>query len=114
MFQRIARPAHTWIPALPKAEHAIILSIRISFDLLRSEYPRSSQFFVYPGNKIDVVKCCATTGDADCHLRVVCASIEAYNDFLEGFLFQVEAVSNVRTNVVLKEIKVETKLPISE
>jgi Lrp/AsnC family transcriptional regulator, leucine-responsive regulatory protein len=82
--------------------------------LHRHSHARADEFVSQVLNRDEVVECFATTGDADYHLRVVCASIEAYNEFLEGFLFRVEAVSNVRTNVVLKKIKIETKLPIGE
>lgn len=60
----------------------------------------------------EVLECLATTGEADYHLRVVCADLDAYNDFLEGFLFRLPGVANVRTNLVLREIKMETQLPV--
>ena len=37
-------------------------------------------------------------------MRVICADIDAYNHFLEDFLFQLPAVRSAQTNVVLKEI----------
>ena len=53
----------------------------------------------------EVQECYATTGAADYHLRVVCADIDAYNRFLEEFLFRLPAVRSAQTNVVLKEVK---------
>lgn len=61
----------------------------------------------------EVMDCFATTGDADYYLRVRCKDLEAYNDFLERFLFGLEGVSNVRTNVILRQIKHEQRLDIS-
>ena len=52
----------------------------------------------------EVRDCFATTGQADYHMRVICADIDAYNHFLEDFLFQLPAVRSAQTNVVLKEI----------
>ncbi|MDF2370472.1 MAG: Lrp/AsnC family transcriptional regulator [Rhizobiaceae bacterium] len=52
----------------------------------------------------EVQDCFATTGQADYHMRVICADIDAYNHFLEDFLFQLPAVRSAQTNVVLKEI----------
>ncbi len=53
----------------------------------------------------EVQECYATTGTADYHLRVLTRDIEAYNRFLEEFLFRLPAVSSAQTNVVLRTIK---------
>ncbi|MDN2581166.1 Lrp/AsnC family transcriptional regulator [Aquibium sp. ELW1220] len=60
----------------------------------------------------EVLDCHATTGEADYHLRVVCADLAAYNEFLERFLFRLPGVATVRTNLVLKEIKQETAIAL--
>lgn len=56
-------------------------------------------------NRQEVRACYATTGQADYHLHVVCADIEAYNVFLERFLFRIPAVASAQTNVILRAIK---------
>lgn len=53
----------------------------------------------------EIRACYATTGQADYHLHVVCADIEAYNDFLERVLFRIPAVASAQTNVILRRIK---------
>lgn len=53
----------------------------------------------------EVKECYATTGQADYHLRVLTTDIDAYNRFLENFLFRLPAVSSAQTNVVLRAIK---------
>ncbi len=53
----------------------------------------------------EVKECYATTGQADYHLRVLTTDIDAYNRFLENFLFRLPAVSSAQTNVVLRTIK---------
>ena len=53
----------------------------------------------------EVQECYATTGQADYHLRVLTRDIDAYNRFLESFLFRLPAVSSAQTNVVLRTIK---------
>ncbi|WP_050928175.1 Lrp/AsnC family transcriptional regulator [Aestuariivita boseongensis] len=53
----------------------------------------------------EVEECYATTGQADYHLRVLTRDIDAYNRFLESFLFRLPAVSSAQTNVVLRTIK---------
>lgn len=60
----------------------------------------------------EVLECFATTGEADYHLRVVCRDKDAYNDFLDQFLFRLPGVSQVRTNLVLKVIKADGPAPL--
>lgn len=62
----------------------------------------------------EVLECFATSGEADFHLRVVVEDIEAYNRFLDDFIFKLPGVSQVRSNIVLKEIKLDTALPFRE
>ena len=59
-----------------------------------------------------MLECFATSGEADFHLRVVVEDIEAYNKFLDDFIFRIPGVSQVRSNIVLKEIKADTALPL--
>ena len=60
----------------------------------------------------EVLECYSTTGEADYHLRVVCRDKEAYNDFLEGFMFRLPGIAHVRTNLILKDIKLHGRLPV--
>ena len=59
----------------------------------------------------EVLECFATSGEADFHLRVVVEDMDAYNRFLDDFIFRLPGVSQVRSDIVLKEIKVDTALP---
>ncbi len=59
----------------------------------------------------EVLECFATSGEADFHLRVVVEDMDAYNKFLDDFIFRLPGVSQVRSNIVLKEIKADTALP---
>ncbi len=59
----------------------------------------------------EVLECFATSGEADFHLRVVVEDIDAYNVFLDDFIFRLPGVAQVRSNIVLKEIKADTALP---
>ena len=62
----------------------------------------------------EVLECFATSGEADFHLRVVVEDIDAYNRFLDDFIFRLPGVSQVRSNIVLKEIKADTALPFRD
>ena len=38
-------------------------------------------------------------------------ALDAYNAFLDDFIFRLPGVAQVRSNIVLKEIKADTALP---
>ncbi len=60
----------------------------------------------------EVLDCFATTGEADYQLRVRCRNLDEYNRFLEEFLFRIPGVANVRTNLVLREIKRDAPIAV--
>ncbi len=62
----------------------------------------------------EVLECFATSGEADFHLRVVVEDMEAYNKFLDDFIFRLPGVSQVRSNIVLKQIKSDPALPFRD
>ena len=64
------------------------------------------------GERPEVVECFSATGDADYSLKVIVPDIKAYDAFLNDVLFTLPGVANVRTSVVLREIKYETALPV--
>lgn len=61
----------------------------------------------------EVLECHATTGEADYMLKVVTKDIESYDRFLEEFLFTQPGIDHVKTNITLREIKLETRLPLA-
>ncbi len=77
----------------------------VHVQLVRHEPERMVDFIRAVEANPDIRECYATTGQADYHLRVVTRDIDAYNRFLETFLFRQPAVSSAQTNVVLRTIK---------
>lgn len=80
--------------------------------LSRHESKNVSTFIARVFDRPEVLECYATTGEADYHLRVLCRDKDAYNLFLDQFLFKLPGVAQVRTNLVLKEIKTHGKTPV--
>lgn len=80
--------------------------------LARHERADVDQFVKAVSRREEVLELFATTGEADYHLRVICPDKAAYNEFLEEFLFRLPGVAQVRTNLILKQIKVTSVLPI--
>ena len=87
------------------------LSSMVNISLARHEQKNVENFIQEVLRHPEVLECFATTGEADFHLRVVVEDIDAYNRFLDDFIFRLPGVSQVRSNIVLKEIKADTALP---
>ncbi|MEP2532168.1 Lrp/AsnC family transcriptional regulator [Shimia sp.] len=82
------------------AFHAIV-----HVQLTRHDKPALKRFVEVIQTRPEVRDCYATTGSADYHMRVRCPDIDAYNLFLEDFLFTLPAVRSAQTNVILRDLK---------
>ena len=103
----------TAYPATISAESVgLTFSAIVHVTLTRHEAAHAATFIARVGDRPEVIECFATTGEADYHLRVVCRDKEAYNAFLDEFLFRLPAVAHVRTNLILKQIKSTSRLPL--
>lgn len=87
------------------------LSSMVHLSLARHEQQNVDHFIREVLQHPEVLECFQTSGEADFHLRVVVEDIDAYNRFLDGFIFKLPGVSQVRSNIILKEIKADTALP---
>ena len=87
------------------------LASMVHISLARHEQTNVEHFIHEVLQHPEVLECFATSGEADFHLRVVVEDIDAYNAFLDNFIFRLPGVSQVRSNIVLKEIKADTALP---
>jgi DNA-binding Lrp family transcriptional regulator len=80
--------------------------------LARHERAHVDHFIEAVSRRPEVLECFATTGESDYHLRVVSPDKDGYNRFLDEFLFRLPGIAHVRTNVVLKDVKLTTALPL--
>ncbi len=85
----------------------------VHVSLARHDKQNVTAFEAAIKNHPEVLECYATTGDADFMLRVVTRDIEAYDRFLENFMFTLPGLLQVKSNIALREIKFETKLPVT-
>jgi len=60
-----------------------------------------------------IVHCVSITGQADYLLTVLIDDIKAYEQFLHDTIFRLPGVAHVRSSIVLKEVKQETRLPVA-
>lgn len=84
----------------------------VHVQLTRHDPEKVEEFIDAVNHREDVVECFATTGQADFHLRVLCRDLAAFNTFLESFLFKLRAVESAQTNVVLRDIKKFSNIPV--
>ncbi len=90
---------------LSQAELGLAFTAIVHVQLTRHDPAAMEDFIKGVAGRNEIQSCYATTGQADYHLIVRCEDIDAYNSFLEGFLFRLPAVRGAQTNVVLKEVK---------
>ncbi|MEP3246872.1 MAG: Lrp/AsnC family transcriptional regulator [Sneathiella sp.] len=83
----------------------------IHVSLSRQAENTVQEFVSAISGRSEVLDCYATTGDSDYHLRVVAKDIGDYNSFLDDFLFKLPGIANVKSNIILKDIKSSQQLP---
>jgi Lrp/AsnC family leucine-responsive transcriptional regulator len=90
----------------------LALCVIAELNLTRHNEDVVSQFEQAVGDCPEIVGCYATTGQADYVIKVLAPDIKCYERFLHETVFKLPGVTHVRSSVVLKEIKAETRLPI--
>ena len=81
--------------------------------LVRHNEGAVEQFERLVATRREIVECHAITGEADYVLKVVVPDMKAYDQFLQQQIFKLQGVTSVRSNVVLREVKYETALPVA-
>ena len=82
---------------------------------LENHHPESvRQFDQLVKERPEVLECHSMSGANDYLLRIVAASMEAYEHFLSTQLLQLAAVRSVNTSFVLRTKKFTTRLPVCE
>jgi DNA-binding Lrp family transcriptional regulator len=80
---------------------------------LENHHPESvRQFDELIAGRPEVLECHSMSGTNDYLLRIVAASMEAYERFLSTHVLQTEAVRSVNTSFVLRTKKFTTRLPL--
>src|SRR5579872_2266418 len=80
---------------------------------LENHHPQTvRQFDHLVRERPEVLECHSMSGPNDYLLRIVAASMEAYEHFLSTQLLQLQAVRSVNTSFVLRTKKFTTRLPL--
>ena len=88
------------------------ICVLANVSLVRHSEGAVEQFERLVGASREIIECHATTGEADYVIKIVVADMKAYDQFLQQQVFKVPGVASVRSNVVLREVKYETALPV--
>ncbi|HYB34302.1 MAG TPA: Lrp/AsnC family transcriptional regulator [Steroidobacteraceae bacterium] len=81
---------------------------------LENHHPESvRQFDQFVKERSEVLECHSMSGANDYLLRIVAASMEAYEHFLSTQLLQLQAVRSVNSSFVLRTKKFTTRLPVT-
>lgn len=88
------------------------MCVLLNVSLTRHAKDVSQHFINAVKDRPEVLQCWALTGDYDFTLRVVSPDMAAFDHFLEDFIFTIPGVSQVKSNIALRQIKDDTALPI--
>lgn len=90
----------------------LAICVLANVSLVRHSEGAVEQFERLVATRPEVLECQAITGEADYVIKVVAPDMKAYDRFLQAHLFTLPGVASVRSNVVLREVKCETALPV--
>jgi Lrp/AsnC family transcriptional regulator, leucine-responsive regulatory protein len=90
------------------------LTVMVEVNLTHHSEEQVQRFEQAVAASPNIVRCQATTGQADYLLTVLAPDIKHYERFLHDTIFKVSGVTHVRSSIVLKEIKSEIALPIGQ
>ena len=88
------------------------ICVLANVSLVRHSEGAVEQFERMVATSGEIIECQAITGEADYVIKVVATDMKAYDQFLQAKIFKVAGVASVRSNVVLREVKYETALPV--
>ena len=88
------------------------VSVFISIKLERQRAHELDAFGQAISRWPEVMECYLMTGQFDFLLRVVCADLEAYEQFLREKLTQVEGVASIESSFSLGQVKYSRVLPL--
>ncbi|RTL40866.1 MAG: Lrp/AsnC family transcriptional regulator [Burkholderiales bacterium] len=101
------------VALLDREKLGLSICVLANVSLVRHSEGAVEQFERLVATQREIIECHAITGEADYVIKVVAADMKAYDSFLQQHIFKLPGVSSVRSNVVLREVKYETALPVA-
>jgi Lrp/AsnC family transcriptional regulator, leucine-responsive regulatory protein len=100
------------VALLDREKLGLDVCVLANVSLVRHSDGAAEQFERLAAAAAEITECHAITGEADYVIKVVVADMKAYDQFLQTRIFKLAGVASVRSNVVLREVKYETALPV--
>ena len=101
------------VALLDREKLGLSICVLANVSLVRHSEGAVEQFERLVSTQREIIECHAITGEADYVIKVVAADMKAYDAFLQQHIFKLPGVASVRSNVVLREVKYETALPVA-
>ena len=101
------------VALMDREKLGLSICVLANVSLMRHSEGVVEQFEQMVNTSREIIECHGITGEADYMIKVVVPDMKAYDHFLQQRIFKVPGVASVRSNVVLREVKYETALPVS-
>ena len=100
------------VALLDREKLGLSICVLAHVTLVRHSEGAVEQFEAMAKSSPEIMECHSTTGEGDYLIKVVAPDMKAYDRFLQDKVFKTPGVANVRSSVVLREVKYETALPV--
>ena len=100
------------VTLLDREKLGLSICVLAHVTLVRHSEGAVEQFEAMAKASPEIMECHSTTGEGDYLIKVVAPDMKAYDRFLQDKVFKTAGVANVRSSVVLREVKYETALPV--
>jgi DNA-binding Lrp family transcriptional regulator len=101
-----------YVALLDREKLGLSICVLAHVTLVRHSEGAVEQFEAMARASPEIMECHSTTGEGDYLIKVVAPDMKAYDRFLQDKVFKTAGVANVRSSVVLREVKYETALPV--
>jgi len=101
-----------YVALLDREKLGLSICVLAHVTLVRHSEGAVEQFEAMARSSPEIMECHSTTGEGDYLIKVVAPDMKAYDRFLQDKVFKTAGVANVRSSVVLREVKYETALPM--
>lgn len=100
------------VALMDREKLGLTICVLANVSLVRQSEGAVEEFERFATSRREIMECARITGEADYVIKVVVPDMKAYDRFLGEQLFKLAGVASIRSNVVLREVKYETALPV--
>lgn len=100
------------VALMDREKLGLSICVLANVSLVRQNEGAVEDFERFALAQAEIMECARITGEADYVIKVVVPDMKAYDRFLSERVFKLAGVASIRSNVVLREVKYETALPV--